>query len=285
MNKGIIVFAYNSRKVDYSLLAIISGGLAKKHLGLPISLITDQSTVDWMNENNTIEKANEIFSSIILTERPQSENYRNLSDGNEIDNIPFINANRYSVWDLTPYDRTLLIDSDYLIFSNRLRAYLDSTDDFMIGKSMTDLGGERVGTLDRYVSETGPNLYWATNVIFNKNKDTKLFFNLVDYIKENYNYYSELFRFYPRPYRNDISFSIAKHTLDGFTTNTENSLPSIPTITDKDILVDVSVDGKLTFLINQGNNDFVAISVKNQDVHIMNKQSIIRNKENLLRLI
>lgn len=285
MKTGVIIFAYNSRKVDYSLMALISGGLAKKNLNVPVSLITDQSTVDWISESGNLEKFKTIFENIILTERPTAENYRNLNDGDLADNVPFVNANRYSVWSLTPYDRTLLIDSDYFIFSDRLKFFLAADNELMISRAMADLGENRIGTLDRYVSDTGPNLYWATNVIFTKNEKTKIFFDLVDYIKENYNYYSELFRFYPKPYRNDIAFSIAKHMLDGFATDLNDSLPSIITTIDKDILSDVSDQGKLTFLINQGPNEYTAISIKNIDVHIMNKQSIIRHSDSLMRLI
>lgn len=286
MKKGAIIFAHNSRKVDYSLMALISGGLVKKHLKVPVSLITDQSTVDWMKSNSSFDIAEDIFENIIFTDRPDTDNYRTLSDGNLIDSVPFVNGNRFSVYDLTPYDRTLLIDSDFLVFSDRLSAYLDSDKEFMIAGSMGDLGGDRVGTLDKYVSDTGPNLYWATNVIFTKNENTKTFFNLVDFIKENYSYYCDLFRFYPKPYRNDISFSIAKHILDGYSTDLENSLPPVPTTTDKDMLINVDDKGKLIFLINQGANDeYVAMSIKDQDVHVMNKQSIVRNSEALLKLI
>jgi hypothetical protein len=285
MNIGAVIFAHNSRKVDYSIMAMIAAGLVKKNLSIPVSMITDRSTVEWMEESGTYNRSQEIFDKIILTERPTAENYRNLNDGNQQDNVPFVNANRYSAWNLTPYDRTLLIDSDFLIFSNRLKPYLNSTDDLMISRAMSDLGENRVGTLDRYVSDTGPNLFWATNVIFNKNENTKVFFDLVDYIRENYSYYADLFRFYPKPYRNDISFSIALHILNGFNTRFESTLPPILTTIDKDILQNID-ESKLIFLINQGSlDDFVAASSQGQDVHIMNKQSIIRNKESLLKLI
>jgi len=286
MNKGIVIFAHNSRKVDYSLMSIIAGGLAKKHLDLPVSLITDKSTIEWMQQNKKTINFDNVFENIICVEKPESDNYRNLNDGNLLDNVPFTNGNRYSVFELTPYDRTLLIDSDFLIFSDRLKPYIESEADLMIGSAMEDLGGNRIGTLDRYVSDTGPNLYWATNVIFTKNANTKIFFELVDYIREHYSYFCDLYRFFPKPYRNDISFSIAQHILDGHSTDLRFSLPPIPSTIDKDILIDVDENAKLTFLINQDfNNEFVAMSLKNQDVHVMNKQSIVRNSESLLKII
>lgn len=284
MKTGIVIFAHNSRKVDYSLMSLISGGLAKKHLKIPVSLITDQSTVEWINKSQSMQKFNNVFENIILTDRPSAENYRNLNDGELVDNVPFVNGNRSSVWHLTPYDKTLLIDSDYFIFSERLKPYIESDHDIMISSAMNDLGESRAGTLDKYVSDTGPNLYWATNVIFKKNKNSKIFFDLVDFIKDNYYYYAELFRFYPKPYRNDIAFSIAKHILDGFSLDLEGSLPPISTTIDRDILVEVSDKGRLKFLMNQG-SDYVAMSIENTDIHVMNKQSIIRHKESLLELI
>ena len=66
MKRGIIIYAHNNRSVDYALMAIISGGLAKKHLNLPVSLITDPSTIEWMRESKSLEKATEIFENIII---------------------------------------------------------------------------------------------------------------------------------------------------------------------------------------------------------------------------
>ena len=63
MDKGIVIFAHNSRSLDYSKLALVAGGLAKKHLGYPVSLITDKSTVDYMEEIGTADKAKEIIDS------------------------------------------------------------------------------------------------------------------------------------------------------------------------------------------------------------------------------
>ena len=286
MNKGCLIFAHNNRQIDYSLLAIISGGLAKKNLGVPVSLVTDQSTVDWMDEFGTLPKAKEIFEKIIIAERPVTNNTRRLSDGVETATVPFINANRYSAWELTPYDRTLLLDSDFLIFSNELGQYWDVDTSMLIAHSMNDLRGDRVGVLDKNVSETGVHMYWATTVMFTKNAETKMFFDLVEHIKLNYKFYSDVYRFNPQQFRNDIAFSVAKHILDGYENFDSRCLPSLNTVIDKDILCDVN-GSKLTFLVNDSHSQekYLAISIKDRDIHIMNKQSIIRNSKQLLELI
>ena len=283
MNKGVLIIAHNSRSVDYAKTAIIAGGLAKKNLQVSVSLITDNSTVDWMKTSGTYDDACLVFEHIIITDRPLPGNYRILHDGAEADTVPFINSTRSSAYDLTPYDRTLLIDSDFLIMSSRLNAYWNSDSSVLIADSMNDIKGDRIGVLDKWVSETGVHLYWATTVMFSKNKESKLFFKLVEFIKENYNYYSDLYRFDNRQYRNDISFSVAVHILNGFEKN-NISLPPIFTVQGKDVLERVGKTKDLKILINE-NNEFYLSSVKDTDVHIMNKQSLIRHYDALKELI
>lgn len=286
MKIGGIIFAYNSRDVDYAVTAIIAGGLAKKYLNIPFSLITDESTIEWMKTSNIWTKANTVFENFIITERPANYNSRLLKDGTNSSVVPFINSGRSTAFDLSPYDKTLLIDSDYLVFSDKLSKYLELDHSLMIGSAMNDIQGGRIGFLDKTVSDVGVHLLWATTVIFTKSKESKLFFNLVKYIEKNYQLFSELYRYDPRQYRNDISFSVAKHIIDGFETVLEDTLPPILTVHDKDMLIDVNQD-KLTFLINDidAPDKFVACVVTGQDTHIMNKQSIIRHKNNFMELI
>jgi len=287
MTRGVLIFAHNSRSIDYALMAMIAGGLAKKNLNLPVSLVTDQSTIDWMKQSNIYEKALSIFENFIITERPEKNNNRKLSDGGQSRTVPFINFNRNDAYSLTPYEETLLIDSDYLIFSDTLNNYWQYTDKVLIGKSINDIVGfERLGYHDRYVSDTGIHLYWATTIMFRKNKYSEKFFALLNYVKNNYQYFSDLFRFSNKVYRNDIAFSIAQHLIDGFETQTENHLPAVFTTLDTDTLVDVDPDGKLTFILNlMANEKHVATAFKDLDVHVMNKDSLIRNSEKLLELI
>ena len=286
MKKGVVIYAHNSRNIDYALLSLIAGGLAKKNLQMPVSLITDQSTLDWMKESKIYDKADSIFDQIILTERPVTGNKRKLHDGLTNQVVPFINSDRYSVWELTPYDRTLLIDSDFLIFSNHLNEYWNVDQDIMISPAINDIYDQhRLGYQDRYISDTGIKLYWATTVMFTKNQKTKFFFDTVSHIKTNYKFYADLYRFDDRQYRNDISFSIAKHIYDGFETDNQKTLPPVLTAIDKDIFYKVE-NQKLLFLINYKlDENFCAANISNIDIHIMNKQSIYRNRHQLLEMI
>ncbi len=286
MNRGIVIIAHNNRDIDYSLMSIISGGLAKKHLNLPVSLITDQSTVDWMKTSDTFDKASQVFENIKIIDRPVSDNTRRLNDGQEFKTVPFLNSTRSKVWDLTPYDETLLIDSDYLIFSDLLNQYWHLADNVLIGKAMNDVQGQRIGFLDKTVSDVGVHLYWATTVMFKKNKESKLFFDLVKQVEEHYDVFADLYRFSSKQFRNDIAFSVAKHILDGFETTLTQSLPDILTVQDTDLLCEVR-DSRLYFIINDGNNPdvYIPCSIKDMDVHFMNKQNIVRQKDKLMELL
>ena len=285
MKKGILIYAHNNRSVDYALLALISGGLAKKHLNVPASLVVDPSTVEWMKESNILEKATEVFEQLIIVERPTTDNTRRLSDGANTNIVPFVNSNRASAWDLTPYDRTLLIDSDYLIFSDVLNEYWDLEEDVLIGESINDIySNQRLGYHDVYVSDVGVKLYWATTVMFTKNAASKIFFDTVNFVRDNYQTYADVFRFDHRQYRNDISFSVAKHILNGFEGSTDTNLPPVLTLLDKDILHTVQ-GNKLIMLVSMLNGDYCPTALTNTDIHIMNKQSIIRNSKYLLELI
>lgn len=286
MKKGVLLFCHNNRDIDYALMATIAGGLAKKNLKQSVSVVTDQSTLDWVDESGN-EKFHEIFDEIILTDKPEISNYRKLYDGVHSKNTPFINSTRSDAWDLTPYDRTLLIDTDYLVMSNHLNEYWNVDQDIMISPAIKDAySTARIGVHDRYVSDVGCDLYWATTIMFTKNPETKIFFDLVKHIKDNYEYYGDLYQFRSRQYRNDISFSIALHIMNNHQHENEIGLPPVLSTMDKDILVDVKDDGRLTFLLSPMlDSKFCAGSFSDIDIHVMNKQSIIRNSEKLLGLL
>ena len=283
MNKGVLIIAHNSTSVDYAKTAIIAGGFAKKNLQVPVSLITDQYTVDQMKEFNTYTDAVNVFEKIILIDRPTTSNSRILHNGARSNRVPFINSTRSLVYNLTPYDRTLLIDSDFLIMSSHLNNYWKIADNILISNSMNDIKGDRIGVLDKWVSETGIHLYWATTVMFSKSKESETFFQLVEFIKENYNYYSDLYRFDNRQYRNDISFSIAMHMLNGFE-KPVGFLPPILTVQGIDTIESVGRHNNLKIILSHSSEHYLT-SIKDRDVHIMNKQSIIQHYEALKELL
>lgn len=285
MSQGILMYAHNSRVIDYIKLAALSGGLAKKYLQQSVSLVTDATTLSWAKESNLNDILNCTFDNVIVIDKPKLDNQRNLYDGNRKETVPFFNANRSSAYDLTPYDQTLLIDCDYFIFSDLLNNYWNL--ELAISQGVRDIcNTSRMQYHDRYVSDTGVKMYWATCVMFKKNEMSKSFFNLVADIKKNYSRYADIYRFDPRMYRNDIAFSLAKHVHNGFVQDNNESLPEILTTIDKDILYDVDETKKLKFLVStEYYSNYVPTAINGVDVHIMNKQSVTRNFDKLIKLI
>jgi len=286
MSRGIVLFAHNSEELDYIQMAMIAGGLAKKNLNLPVSLITDKASVAWAKKSKIYSRCKKIFDKIILIPAPPITNKRRLSDGTDVADVPFINATRSSAYALTPYDQTLLIDTDFLIFTDNLNKYWDLPSNIKISSAINDIyHGNRLGYNDLYISDTGVHLYWATTVMFNKSNEAELFFNLVDVIRENYAVYGEVYRFSTVQYRNDIAFSVAKHIMQGYSTDISNSLPPVFSAIDRDVLHSVT-GNKLLMLINDVAAEApFAVAVQDADIHVMNKQSIIRNAKQLLELI
>lgn len=286
MTRGCVLFAHNSRQVDYALLSVISGGLAAKNLQLPVTLITDESTMAWMAESHILNKAKSIFDHIIAMPRPDRNNHRLLHDGAASASVPFFNQSRADVFDLTPYDETLLIDSDFLIFTDRLNQYWCQDHSVSIASSVKDVASDRIGLHDIYVSDTGIRMSWATTVMFKKNPQSQLFFNTVDTVRKNYGRFADIYRFDRRIFRNDIAFSVAKHMLDGFQLDISSDLPPVFSTFDKDMLHQVSANGTLTFLVNQPlTNDYCLAATTAVDIHVMNKQSLVRNAASLMELL
>ena len=284
MNKGVVIFAHNNRQTDYAKMSMVAAKFASKNLKVPVSLITDPSTIDWMKESNVIDEATTIFDKIIITNRPEEINMRNFYDGQDKVAAPFNNGNRSNVWNLTPYEKTLMIDSDFFVMTDTLNNFWDVDCDFMISQKYNDIFGEaRTGYHDKYVSDTGIRLLWATTVMFTKNEYTKMFFDLVEYIKDNYKAFANLYRFDNRVYRNDISFSIAHHMLNGFETVNDYALPPVLSITDKDYLSHTSNDSLIVLVSEMQNGNYCAAKI-DTDIHVMNKQSILRNIDNLMEM-
>lgn len=264
MTTGCVIFAYNG-DIDYGSQAVLAARLVRKFLKIPVTLITDANTLDSTDVS--------VFDGLVVSS-VETDNKRQLSGKT----ISFKNTNRSSVFDLTPYDRTLVIDSDFLVFSDRLTHYLEADRDFMICEGMSDLLGRPGGNL--LLHPASVPMLWATNIIFNKSPDNKVLFDLVDHIRDNWQYYGALYKFDTRRFRNDYAFSIACHVMGGMGTDKfHTALPSPVLFNDKDSIVKISTEG-ITVLTD--NNRLV--KTQGQDIHLMNKFDLLTNIGQLTEL-
>lgn len=264
MTTGCVIFAYNG-DIDYGSQAVLAAHLVKKYLNIPVSLITDAETLEATDVS--------VFDALVVY-KEDTNNTRTLNGKT----VAFKNTTRSSVYDLTPYDRTLVIDSDFLVFSNRLKHYLEADRDFMICESMNDLLGRPGANL--MLNPASIPMLWATNIIFNKTLENKILFDLVTYIKENWQYYGALYKFDTRRFRNDYAFSVACHMLGGMGTSKYHSpLPSPVLFNTTDTVIKITND---SFTVLSQDDRFM--KCQGQDIHLMNKQDILNNYTQLMEL-
>ena len=252
MNNGVVIFGHNSKEIDYVKLADISARLVVANLKVPVTLITDSVSLS----NTTTSLKN--IDNLVVLDRPSTNNTRVLLGST----TEFINTNRYVAYQYTPYDKTLLIDSDLLILSNKLSAYWNSTREFLITGSMTVLDGT-LSDREKKLSPTTIPMRWATAIMFSKTEYVETIFKTVKYIQDNWFYFIDLYNMPPCSFRNDYAFTIANHIVNGFVP-TDNFLPTPLMALEHQSLEKLDVDHAV-----------IDSTIIQSDVHVMNKYSIL----------
>lgn len=289
--RGILMFAHNNQEIDYFRMAIINSLLIQKHLGLTseqITIVTDASTYEYGVSQFGEEKIEEACVNFIISETDlkfKHNNQRTFKDTYYNPKmLPFYNVNRADAYQLSPYDETIVIDVDYLIFSDSLNHCWGHSNDLMMNWEFNDvLDCRKFDELDR-LNPLGISMYWATVVYFKKTAESETFFNLVKHVRSNREYYSSLYKFNNGVYRNDFSFSIAAHMLYGFQ---DKGLPQLPVklfkTFDNDDVHKVKGDQLYLYVEKpRSPGDFVLVKWKGIDIHIMNKWAVNRISEHLL---
>lgn len=264
MSKGVVIFAYNS-KINYVDIATVAAKLVKKHLGLPVTLIT-----------NIIDVDRAVFDTVIYSELDGAAYDRVFKFSSSNERMPWHNQNRSSVYDLSPYDQTLLIDADYLIFNNELVKLFDTNLEFACYNRVYDITGSTELQRDARVGNPGIPMQWATVIYFTRNELAKSVFGFMQDIKKNYMYYAAAYNFTAHLFRNDYTLSIALQALTGYNTTHFTSIPGALISVDTSVDIhEVRPNGEIVFSWQRSETNLIKITkVKNTSIHIMNKKSI-----------
>ena len=276
MTRGVLIFAQNNSEIDYAKISLFAAEQVKRHLNVPVSLITDSK--DWLLQSQPT--AANVFDQFITTWTETQQTKRFYDGTLHSKTLTWKNLNRSDCYDLTPYDETLVIDSDYIINSANLSKIWGNQNDFLIYQDSFDLAQWRDDRSFRYLNQYAIPFYWATAFYFKKSKVNQAFFDLVKHVKQNWGYFRALYNIDSTVFRNDFAFSIAIHMMG---TDFAKSLPGKMNYTlDRDVLVDIE-DTTLKFLVEKKNysGEYIATRTKNLDMHVMNKYSLTRylNKE------
>jgi len=283
MSRGIIIFAQNNEYINYAEQACACAGYARRNLSLfdEVCLITNSETLQ--SEEKLI---NEYFDNVIVSDNFQPENIRLFKDTTDkLDYAPFKNMSRSEVYNLSPYDETLVIDSDYFIMNDILDQVWNSDNDVMINSKYRDISGRHKENIE-YIDNFSIPMYWATVFYFKKSDFAENLFTLISHIKHNYKYYYYLYNCSGNLYRNDFAFSMALHILNG---SVAFDVPSLPIE-----YLNNSFDLDDIFRINAHNDvimycadaeqvsSHILSRFKDMDLHIMNKKAIERFIDDLL---
>jgi hypothetical protein len=239
-SRGIVAFANNTQTTDYVAIAQRTLELASRTLGLPYTIIT-----------NPVAYENSRY---------------------DIDTKQFVtwnNAGRYQAYELSPYDETLVIDVDYLVFDCQLASMFDTVTDYTIMRHAQ-------GLTQQSATQMGPNslpYVWATAFIFKKTPRAQMFFDLVGRIQSNYSYYRELFNIQERNYRNDYAFGIADIILNGYQVGI-GSLPG-PMLNIDQPIKSITLHNDHFFVIRDEAQAYV---VPRMNIHILSKAYLLSDQ-------
>ena len=250
MSSGVLFVAFDSvtdqgNKLRYTELAKVAATLVKRHLGLPVGIVTDKPIVG--------------FDEQIIVEKPAaSSRHVLLKDLHE--SYDWYNDYRRQLFKLTPFDQTLLLDADYFLQTNQYLKCFEFDAPFQIIKSVYDPTNRK--SFDKYTSlpnRTIPQC-WATAMYWNR--DAATYFEYANMVAENYQYYARIFGFSHKQYRNDMVFSIVAHMLPTY------SMPWRMWMTSSDCKL---VDANRCGLKFNYNNNTIRI---NNDVHVLSKDTM-----------
>ena len=243
MTTGALIFAYNNESIDYEAMARWSANNIERHLGIPTTIITGT---------------------------PEGNNRRHFTD---VGTVTWHNLNRMDAYTLSPYDQTLVLDADYVVASDQLKAILDSQEDFLCHRWAYDVTGENDFSGLNYFGQHRMPQWWATVMMFRRSKQAELIFGMMQMIRDNWRHYRDLYGNTVETYRNDHALSIALNTVNGH----QQCIPGIPwnlaSLVPEHTLEQLNQD-EYQIKFTNSENKLRRITVKNFDFHAMGKKHL-----------
>lgn len=260
MTKGAVMLAMSNPDIDYVSMAAWNAKRVKRFLGLPTTLITDQPILS------------DDFDQVITITADSMSNRRYLGDFGGT--VPWNNSNRCDVCDLTPYDRTLLLDTDYVVNSDQLKCMIQHTSDFLTHRLAMDVAtGQILDRLNVFGNPAMP-MWWATVVIFTRTDRVRQIFDCWRMVQNHWQHYLDLYHIDHRTFRNDFAMSIAMNIVSGHTLRATDIPWAMPTV-----LPDVTLEStehdhvfSIKYLDSRGTPRRQIL--QQQDFHAMGKRDL-----------
>jgi len=204
MSRGACIIASNTHTgdkiLDYVGLAAKNARLIRKHLKVPVALLTTE-------RDHGAAILREFDEIVCIQDRPAHK--RSMLQGNDHITYAWKNDQRIESFNESPWSRTLLLDADYIVQSDQLRLLLDSDQSFQMIDAVYDITGRNSFRNMHFMPDHSIRQCWATVMCFDRSAGPV--FEAARMVRDNYDYYAAMFDFSKRPYRNDYAFSIAAH--------------------------------------------------------------------------
>lgn len=264
MSRGVLIFAFNNDKLDYFKQAVWVADRVEKFLGLPTTIVTDKNSVGETKHNVAIKEP------IVASKRNFDISKENLVD-------EWYNANRFQAYDVSPYDETIVIDSDYIVNSDQLNLLFESPNNFLCHRDVYDVANKNSLKPYQTFGQVKFPHYWATVLFFRESEEAERIFDLIQMIKDNYTFYSKLYKFPSHPFRNDYAVSIAMSILYGHRLSAIPTIPwNLPTAVT-DIRVSQLSEDEFELIYDKHYRNKIRpmrTIIKGQDFHCLNKISM-----------
>lgn len=243
MTVGALIFARNNEQIDYVAMAEWSARNIERHLGIPTHIVSDAV------EDTT--------------------NTRYFSD---VGTVTWHNLNRMDAYRLSPWDRTLVLDADYVVASDQLQSVLETDQDFLAHRWAYDVTGCNNFEGLNYFGNNNMPMWWATVMMFRKSQHAELIFDCMQMIRDNWTHYRALYKNSKPTYRNDHALSIALGIVNGHTLNHAGIPWALASLTPEHKLTQLDQDKYRVDYINTENKPrWIELC---QDFHAMGKQQL-----------
>jgi len=243
MTTGALIFARNNEHTDYVAMARWSAKNIERHLGIPTHIVTDESRTD-----------------------SGSRHFANVGA------VTWHNTNRMDAYRLSPWDRTLVLDADYVVASDQLLSVLDSSEDFLAHRWAYDVTGVNNFEGLNWFGEVRMPQWWATVMCFNKSRTAELVFDAMAMIRDNWTHYRNIYKNNTPTYRNDHALSIALLVVNGHTLDHPGIPWRLASVTPEHGLSQLSQDTyRVDFVNTEGKRRWIELR---QDFHAMGKQQL-----------
>ena len=288
-DKGICFFAYNNEEIDYIQLAHIAAGYVKANMvNNKTCLITDKGTYDYFEKRVDKDFHNACFDHVVLTDFENAPNPRRHYDSPWAEfTAQFNNSNKHKIFEYTPFEKTLLLDIDYIVKNNFYDYIFDSEFPLAMHRESQYLQYEPPYMNEITLADGGIHHWWSTVIYFDQSVESKTFFDTWAHVKDNWDYYHLLYQFPPALFRTDFCVSIACHLLNGY--NENNFVHDflgikMRNMDQKDELHEIKSLNDWIFLSHVRKEVWKNILVRNQDlnIHVMNKRALTRHAEPII---